>query len=88
MNHEQALKRIEALINPKTTPDGDIFSDGEILDEIYLIVQEALTDKKYQIFNHNNTLLGEFDSFAKAYTEGQFYRDQTGNPFFIEEVRS
>ena len=27
MNHEQALKRIEALINPNTTPDGNIFSD-------------------------------------------------------------
>lgn len=86
MNHEQALQRIQSLIDPNTTPDGDLVSDGELLDEIYLITQEALKVKRYQMFNHNNTLLGEFPTFTEAVAEGKFYKDQTGNPVFIEEM--
>jgi hypothetical protein len=41
---------------------------------------------KYQVRNHNGTLLGEFDSFANAYAEAQYYRAQTGNPAYIEET--
>lgn len=86
MNHEQALQRIQSLIDPNTTPDGDLVSDGELLDEIFLITQEALKVRRYQMFNHNNTLLGEFSSFSDALAESKFYREQTGNAVFIEEM--
>lgn len=41
---------------------------------------------KYQVRNHNGTLLGEFETFSDAYAEAKFYREQTGNPAYVEET--
>lgn len=40
----------------------------------------------YRVYNHNNTLLGEFKTEREAEKEAKFYRDVTGNPAFVEEV--
>jgi hypothetical protein len=40
----------------------------------------------YQVFNHNNTLLGEFSNAAAALKEAMVYRHQTGNPAYVEQV--
>ena len=40
----------------------------------------------YQVFNHNNTLLGEFPNAAAALKEAMVYRHQTGNPAYVEQV--
>ena len=37
----------------------------------------------YQVRNHNDTLLGEFDTAAAAYAEADFYMDQTGNYAYV-----
>ena len=39
MNELEALRKIYALIHPDTTPDGNEFSDGEILDMVFEIVK-------------------------------------------------
>jgi hypothetical protein len=41
---------------------------------------------KYRVLNHNGTLLGEFENFSDAYLEAQFYRAQTNNAAYIEEI--
>jgi hypothetical protein len=40
----------------------------------------------YQVFNHNNTLLGEFPNAAAALKEAMVYRHQTGNAAYVEQV--
>ena len=40
----------------------------------------------YQVFNHNNTLLGEFPNAAAALKEAMVYRHQTGNPAYVEQI--
>ena len=39
---EDAFREIHDLIHPDTTPQGDEFSDGEVLDMIFDIVKERL----------------------------------------------
>lgn len=38
---------------------------------------------KYRVYNHNDTLLGEFDSATAAHAEAEFYMDQTGNYAYV-----
>jgi hypothetical protein len=40
----------------------------------------------YQVFNHNNTLLGEFSNAAAALKEAMVYQHTTGNPAYVEQV--
>lgn len=40
---------------------------------------------KYVVKNHNGTLLGEFDTKREAEAEAKFYREQTGNPAYVDE---
>jgi hypothetical protein len=40
----------------------------------------------YRVFNHNDTLLGEFTTAADAYAEAEFYMDQTGNYAYVMGV--
>lgn len=42
MTDREALEKIYALIHPDTTPDGNEFSDGEILDMVFDIAYEVL----------------------------------------------
>lgn len=42
MTERQAIEKIYALIHPDTTPDGNEFSDGEILDMVFDIVYGVL----------------------------------------------
>ena len=37
----------------------------------------------YQVYNHNGTLLGEFQTLLEAIQEANFYTEQTGNPAFV-----
>ena len=46
---------------------------------------ELIDKAKYVVRNHNGTLLGEFDTKREAEAEAKFYREQTGNPAYIEE---
>jgi hypothetical protein len=39
MNELETLRKIYELIHPDTTPDGNEFSDGEILDMVFEIVK-------------------------------------------------
>jgi hypothetical protein len=39
MNELEALRKIYELIHPDTTPDGNEFSDGEILDMVFETVK-------------------------------------------------
>ncbi len=40
----------------------------------------------YQVFNHNNTLIGTFPNAGAALKEAMVYRHQTGNPAYVEQV--
>lgn len=47
---------------------------------------EAANEKiKFIVRNHNGTELGQFDTYVRAVSEANFYREQTGNPAYIEE---
>lgn len=37
----------------------------------------------YQVFNHNDTFLGEFATKAEAEAEAMFYMEQTGNAAYL-----
>jgi hypothetical protein len=39
----------------------------------------------FVVANHNGTELGQFDTYVRAVSEANFYREQTGNPAYIEE---
>lgn len=41
---------------------------------------------KYFVFNHNETLIGEFKTRKAAEAEALFYHEQTGNPAFVQPV--
>lgn len=63
--------------------------DSFINDEPYAFV-ELNTDTddekiKFIVRNHNGTELGQFDTYVRAISEANFYREQTGNPAYIEE---
>ena len=62
--------------------------DAFIHDEQYPFVElntDTDEEKKYLVKNHNGTLLGEFETKFAAEYEAKFYREQTGNPAYIEE---
>lgn len=40
---------------------------------------------KFNVYNHNGRLLGEFNTERDAKAEAEFYRDQTGNAAYVEE---
>jgi hypothetical protein len=37
----------------------------------------------YRVYNHNNTLLGEFATKKEAEKEAMFYMSQTGNAAYV-----
>lgn len=41
---------------------------------------------KYEVYNHNGTLLGVFTTPAQAVREQNYYTEQTGNFAYIEEI--
>ena len=42
----------------------------------------------YRVYNHNETLLGEFPTRKTAQAEVREYRKQTGNEAYVEEVQA
>jgi len=46
---------------------------------------ELIDKVKYVVRNHNHTVLGVFDTEHEAETEARFYREQTGNPAYVDE---
>lgn len=42
--------------------------------------------KKFKVYNHNNILLGVFDTAKEAYAEARTYHYQTGNAAYVEEA--
>lgn len=40
----------------------------------------------YVVLNHNSTVLGQFDSRVKAEKEAAYYRHETGNAAFVDEI--
>jgi hypothetical protein len=62
--------------------------DAFIHDDQYPFVElntDTDEEKKYEVRNHNQTLLGEFTTRSAAEESAKFYREQTGNPAYIEE---
>ena len=62
--------------------------DAFIHDEQYPFVElntDTDEEMRYLVKNHNGTLLGEFETKFAAEYEAKFYREQTGNPAYIEE---
>ena len=62
--------------------------DAFIHDEQYPFVElntDTDDDMRYLVKNHNGTLLGEFETRFAAEYEAKFYREQTGNPAYVEE---
>jgi|688.fasta_scaffold1037080_1 hypothetical protein len=62
--------------------------DAFIHDEQYPFVElntDTDEEKKYLVKNHNGTLLGKFETKFAAIYEAKFYREQTGNPAYVEE---
>ena len=42
---------------------------------------------KFEVRNHNNTLLGVFDNVHDALKEAMLYRHTTSNPAYVDEVK-
>lgn len=40
---------------------------------------------KFVVRNHNRTFLGVFETKSDAEAEAKFYREQTGNPAYVDE---
>ena len=40
----------------------------------------------YRAYNHNNTLIGEYETLEEALKDAQNYHYQTGNAYFLEEA--
>lgn len=62
--------------------------DSFINDENPFVELNTDTDDekiKFIVRNHNGTELGQFDTYVRAISEANFYREQTGNPAYIEE---
>ena len=63
--------------------------DAFIHDEQYPFVElnTDTDDEKitFLVRNHNGTELGRFNTRDEAVEEAKFYREQTGNPAYIEE---
>lgn len=62
--------------------------DSFINDENPFVEINTDTDDEkitYVVRNHNGTELGKFDTKLGAEYEAKFYREQTGNPAYIEE---
>lgn len=62
--------------------------DSFINDENPFVEINTDTDDEkitYVVRNHNGTELGKFDTKFGAEYEAKFYREQTGNPAYIEE---
>jgi hypothetical protein len=54
-------------------------------------MEKSITKEKvmnYAVYNHNNTLIGEFATIKEAFEEGQKYHYHTGNAYFIEEIEN
>ena len=41
---------------------------------------------RFKIYNHNDTFLGEFNTLEEAFKEANFYQNQTGNSYFIDDT--
>jgi hypothetical protein len=46
---------------------------------------ELIDKAKYVVRNHNHTVLGVFDNEHDAEKDAKEYRDQTGNPAYIDK---
>ena len=54
--------------------------------ETYDVELVELADKaKYVVRNHNHTVLGVFDNEHDAEKDAKEYRDQTGNPAYVDK---
>ena len=54
--------------------------------ETYDVELVELVDKaKYVVRNHNHTVLGVFDNEHDAEKDAKEYRDQTGNPAYVDK---
>jgi len=42
---------------------------------------------KFEVRNHNNTLLGVFDNVHDALKEAMLYRHTTSNPAYVDQVK-
>ena len=42
--------------------------------------------KRWQVYSHDNTLVGRFEQFKDAVAEGCLYQMNTGKPYFIEDA--
>lgn len=61
--------------------------DSFIYDDYPFVELNTDTDdgKHFIVRNHNGTELGRFNTRDMAVEEAKFYREQTGNPAYIEE---
>ena len=46
---------------------------------------ELIDKAKYVVRNHNHTVLGVFDNEHDAEKDAKEYRDQTGNPAYVDK---
>jgi len=53
--------------------------DGEVYDT------ELIKNALYVVRNHNHTVLGVFDNEHDAEKDAKEYRDQTGNPAYVDK---
>jgi hypothetical protein len=84
----QLPQDLDVLIWDAGNRMGISMDDAFIHDEQYPFVElntDTDEEKKYLVKNHNGTLLGKFETKFAAEYEAKFYREQTGNPAYIEE---
>ena len=70
---DAASKRSMSLTLPKPVGEGETY-DVELIDKA-----------KYVVRNHNHTVLGVFDNEHDAEKDAKEYRDQTGNPAYVDK---
>ena len=57
-------------------------------DAQYVFKRNQRREKmKFEVRNHNHTLLGEFDNVHDALKEALLYKHVTGNPAYVDEVK-
>lgn len=57
-------------------------------DALYVLkTNQRKKQMKFEVRNHNDTLLGVFDNVHDALKEAMLYRHTTSNPAYVDEVK-
>lgn len=88
--HDHDEDGVFAVVAYPLTEDGDVIWDAETEVRFESYVPQVILEEmpRFVVRNHNKTVLGRFDTRARANKEAIFYSAQTGNPAYVEDTQN